>query len=97
MLLPLHTTLLLFSGHSGSRSMTTFAARWADYQANQRGNRGSSPATTGSKGGTWRWSTADYPALEEAVVRVRMGLLLVGVETCETALLAIDDVLPSFA
>jgi hypothetical protein len=62
--------------------MSTLAARRAEYQASQQGNQcGSAVAASGSEGGTVRWSTADDRALEEAVVRARMGLLFVGVKT----------------
>jgi RNA exonuclease 1 len=80
--LPPHTALLLFSGHSNPRSMSTLAARRTEYQTSQQQqeNQGS-----GSSGATVpdgvRWSTADDRALEEAVVRARMGLLFVGVKT----------------
>ena len=91
--LPPRTALLLFSGHSDPRSMSTLAARRAEYQVNhhnqqQHGNQSGSGAATGTDGGgggggggTVRWSTADVRALEEAVVRARMGLLFVGVKT----------------
>ncbi|KAN0141760.1 hypothetical protein V8E53_000222 [Lactarius tabidus] len=79
--LPPRTALLLFSGHSDPRSMSTLAARRAEYQASQQGNQsGSAAAAAEIEGGTVRWSTADDRALEEAVVRARMGLLFVGVK-----------------
>ena len=60
--------------------MSTLAARRAEYQASQQEKQsGSAEATDG--GATVRWSTADDRALEEAVVRARMGLLFVGVKT----------------
>ncbi|KAF8259317.1 ribonuclease H-like domain-containing protein [Lactarius quietus] len=84
--LPSRTALLLFSGHSDPRSMSALAARRAEYQASQnqrQGDQSGSGAATGtdSGGGEARWSTADDRALEEAVVRARMGLLFVGVKT----------------
>ncbi|KAN0141439.1 hypothetical protein V8E53_000684 [Lactarius tabidus] len=80
--LPPRTALLLFSGHSDPRSMSTLAARRAEYQASQQGKKsGSAAAAAEIEGGTVRWSTADDRALEEAVVRARMGLLFVGVKT----------------
>ncbi|KAH8999593.1 hypothetical protein EDB86DRAFT_2908694 [Lactarius hatsudake] len=85
--LPPRTALLLFSGHSDPRSMSTLAARRAEYQGGQNNQRhgsqsGSGAAATGTGGdGAVRWSTADDRALEEAVARARMGLLFVGVKT----------------
>jgi RNA exonuclease 1 len=80
--LPPRTALLLFSGHSDPRSMSTLAARRAEYQVSQQGKEsGSAAAAAEIEGGTVRWSTADDRALEEAVVRARMGLLFVGVKT----------------
>ncbi|KAH9037515.1 hypothetical protein EDB85DRAFT_2072974 [Lactarius pseudohatsudake] len=83
--LPPRTALLLFSGHSDPRSMSTLAARRAEYQGgqNQRhGNQsGSGAAAAGTGDDAVRWSTADDRALEEAVARARMGLLFVGVKT----------------
>ncbi|KAH9055829.1 hypothetical protein EDB83DRAFT_2293073 [Lactarius deliciosus] len=82
--LPPRTALLLFSGHSDPRSMSTLAARRAEYQGGQRhgSQGGSGAAATGTgDGGAVRWSTADDRALEEAVARARMGLLFVGVKT----------------
>jgi hypothetical protein len=62
--------------------MSTLAARRAEYQASQQGKEsGSAAAAAEIEGGTVRWSTADDRALEEAVVRARMGLLFVGVKT----------------
>ena len=81
--LPPHTALLLFSGHSDPRSMSTLAARRAEYQISQQqpqGNQSSGSSGATVPGGV-RWSTADDRALEEAVVRARMGLLFVGVKT----------------
>ena len=80
--LPPHTALLLFSGHSDPRSMSTLAARRAEYQTSrqQQGNQGSGSSGATAPGGV-HWSTADDRALEEAVVRARMGLLFVGVKT----------------
>ncbi|KAN0141735.1 hypothetical protein V8E53_000197 [Lactarius tabidus] len=79
--LPPRTALLLFSGHSDPRSMSTLAARWAEYQASQQVKEsGSAAAAAEIEGGAVRWSTADDRALEEAVVRARMGLLFVGVK-----------------
>ena len=60
--------------------MSTLAARRAEYQTSQQGKQSSSAEATGG-GATVRWSTADDRALEEAVVRARMGLLFVGVKT----------------
>ena len=82
--LPPRTALLLFSGHSDPRSMSTLAARRAEYQASQQGKQSDSSSAAAADGGataTVRWSTADDRALEEAVVRARMGLLFVGVKT----------------
>ncbi|KAH9061888.1 hypothetical protein EDB87DRAFT_383981 [Lactarius vividus] len=83
--LPPRTALLLFSGHSDPRSMSTLAARRAECQGgqNQRyGNQSDSGAAAAGTGdGAARWSTADDRALEEAVARARMGLLFVGVKT----------------
>jgi hypothetical protein len=79
--LPPRTALLLFSGHSDPRSMSTLAARRAEYQASQQVKEsGSAAAAAEIEGGTVLWSTADDRALEEAVVRARMGLLFVGVK-----------------
>ena len=78
--LPPRTALLLFSGHSDPRSMSTLAARRAEYQVSQQGNQSSS-SSAADGGGTVRWSTGDDRALEEAVVRAQMGLLFVGVKT----------------
>ncbi|KAN0141726.1 hypothetical protein V8E53_000188 [Lactarius tabidus] len=79
--LPPRTALLLFSGHSDPRSMSTLAARRAEYQASQQVKEsGSAAAAAEIEGGAVRWSTADDRALEEAVVRARMGLLFVGVK-----------------
>ncbi|KAN0141708.1 hypothetical protein V8E53_000170 [Lactarius tabidus] len=76
------TALLLFSGHSDPRSMSTLSARRAGYQVIQQGKESSSAVAAAEiEGGTVRWSTADDRALEEAVVRARMGLLFVGVKT----------------
>jgi RNA exonuclease 1 len=77
------TALLLFSGHSDPRSMSTLSARRAEYQASQKrphGNQNSPGAAMGTGGGAVRWSTADVRALEEAVVLARMGLSFVGVK-----------------
>ena len=79
--LPPRTALLLFSGHSDPRSMSTLAARRAEYQASQQGKQSGSSSAAADGGATVRWSTADDRALEEAVVRARMGLLFVGVKT----------------
>jgi hypothetical protein len=84
--LPPRTAFLLFSGHSDPRSMSALAARRAQYQASQNQNQlNCSTASTGPAGTDvsvpLRWSTADERALEEAVVRARMGLLFVGVKT----------------
>ena len=92
--LPPRTAFLLFSGHSDPRSMSALNARRAQYQAqasqNQNQNQvNSSAASIGTGTGPagtdvsvpLRWSTADERALEEAVVRARMGLLFVGVKT----------------
>ena len=81
--LPPQTAFLLFSGHSDPRSMSTLAARRAQYQANQ--NQSQTNNATGAAetdvSAPLRWSTADDRALEEAVVRARMGLLFVGVKS----------------
>jgi len=86
----LHPALLprralhLYSGQSDPRSMSTFVARCAEYQASQNQqlrNQSSSGAATGTGSGTVRWSTADDRALEEAVAHARTGLLFVGVKT----------------
>ena len=67
-------------GNNDPRSMSTLAARRAECRATQQGKQSSS--TSAADGGaTVRWSTADDRALEEAVVRARMGLLFVGVKT----------------
>jgi RNA exonuclease 1 len=92
--LPPRTAFLLFSGHSDPRSMSALATRRAQYQAqasqNQNQNQvnssaGGSGTGTGPEGTDvsvpLRWSTADERALEEAVVRARMGLLFAGVKT----------------
>lgn len=67
--------------------MSALAARRAQYQASQNQNQvnsctgtGTGPAET-DVSTPLRWSTADERALEEAVVRARMGLLFVGVKT----------------
>jgi RNA exonuclease 1 len=91
--LPPRTAFLLFSGHSDPRSMSTLATRRAQYQTqagqNQNQNQvNTSAASVGTGTGPagtdvsvpLRWSTADERALEEAVVRARMGLLFVGVK-----------------
>jgi len=92
--LPPQTAFLLFSGHSDPRSMSALAAQRALYQASQNQNQnqnqvnssaasintGTGPAETDTSA-PLRWSTADERALEEAVVRARMGLLFVGVKT----------------
>ena len=77
--LPPHTALLLFSGHSDPRSISTLAARRAECQTSQQ-QQGSS-SNSGAAAGGARWSTADDRALDEAVIRARMGLLFVGVKT----------------
>jgi hypothetical protein len=74
--------------------MSALATRRAQYQAqasqNQNQNQvnssaGGSCTGTGPEGTDvsvpLRWSTADERALEEAVVRARMGLLFAGVKT----------------
>jgi hypothetical protein len=68
-------------GHSDPRSMSRLAACRAEYQVSHQGTKSGSAAAEGSEGGTVRWSTADVRALKEAVVRVWMGLLFVGVKT----------------
>ncbi|KAN0141756.1 hypothetical protein V8E53_000218 [Lactarius tabidus] len=79
--LPPRTALLLFLGHSDPRLMSTLAARRAEYQASQQVKEsGSAAAAAEIEGGAVRWSTADDRALDEAVVRARMGLLFVGVK-----------------
>ncbi|KAI9435894.1 hypothetical protein BJY52DRAFT_1207341 [Lactarius psammicola] len=85
--LPPRTALLLFSGHSDPRSMSTLAAPRAEYQGSQNqqhGNQSSSGEATGTVSGEVRWSTVDDRALEEAVVRAWIGLLFVGVKMPET-------------
>ena len=54
--LPPHTALLLFSGHSDPRSMSTLAARRAEYQTSQQqqGNQGSGSSGATASGGV-RW------------------------------------------
>lgn len=92
--LPPRTAFLLFSGHSDPRSMSALATRRAQYQAqasqnqnkNQENGSAASSGTGTAPAGTdinvpLRWSTADERALEEAVVRARMGMLFVGVKT----------------
>ncbi|KAH9965648.1 hypothetical protein BJV74DRAFT_869879 [Russula compacta] len=90
--LPARTAFLLFSGHSDPRRMSALAARRAEYQASQNQNQkmsGSGAAVAGVGAGVGdgssttavRWSSADERALEEAVMRARMGLLFVGVKT----------------
>ncbi|KAF8496216.1 hypothetical protein F5888DRAFT_1706478 [Russula emetica] len=88
--LPPRTAFLLISGHSDPRSMSTLAARRAQYQASQNQNQvNCSSASVGTGTGPVgtdvsvppRWTTADERALEEAVVRARMGLLFAGVKT----------------
>jgi RNA exonuclease 1 len=86
--LPPRTAFLLVSGHSDPRGMSALAARRAQYQAsqNQNQNHGTATSTGTDTTGTdvsapLRWSTADDRALEEAVVRARMGLLFVGVKS----------------
>ncbi|KAI9445645.1 hypothetical protein BJY52DRAFT_1206691 [Lactarius psammicola] len=81
--LPPRTALLLYLGHSDPRSMSTLAARRAEYQGSQNqqhGKQSSSREATGAGSGEVRWSTADDRALEEAVVRAWIGLLFVGVK-----------------
>ena len=75
--------------------MSALAARRAEFQASQnqsqRENGGTPVAayagtTTGGGGGgggsasAVRWNMADDRALEEAVMRARMGLLFIGVK-----------------
>jgi len=73
--------------------MSVLAARRAEFQASQnqsqRQNGGTPIAayagttTGGGSGGSAsavRWNTADDLALEEAVMRARMGLLFIGVK-----------------
>jgi RNA exonuclease 1 len=80
--LPARTAFILFSGHSDPRAMSALAARRAEYQASQHQSGSSAVGTSGGgNANTVRWSTADERALEEAVVRARMGLLFVGVKT----------------
>ncbi|KAI9434729.1 hypothetical protein H4582DRAFT_1881782 [Lactarius indigo] len=79
--LPPRTALLLFSGHSDPRSMSTLAARRAECQGGQNQRQSGSGAGAGTgDGAAVRWSTADDRALEEAVARARVGLLFVGVK-----------------
>ena len=82
--LPPRTALLLFSGHSDPRSMSALAARRAEYQASQNQRPGNESSSGAATDGAVRWSKADDRALEEAVVRARMGLLFVGVKMEET-------------
>ena len=77
--LPARTAFILLSGHSDPRTMSALAARRAEYQASQ--NQSGSVAGIGDSASAVRWSSADERALEEAVVRTRMGLLFVGVKT----------------
>jgi RNA exonuclease 1 len=77
--LPARTAFILFSGHSDPRTMSTIAARRAEYHASQ--NQSTSAAGTSGSASAIRWNTADERALEEAVARARMGLLFVGVKT----------------
>jgi len=58
--------------------MSARAARGAEYQASQ--NQSGPAAGIGGSASAVRWSSADERALEEAVVRMRMGLLFVGVK-----------------
>ncbi|KAI0293180.1 hypothetical protein B0F90DRAFT_1670908 [Multifurca ochricompacta] len=84
------TAFLILSGHSDPRSMSALAARRAEYQtANQKNQNSSSLSSTAtataagtddSSAQSPRWSTADDRALEEAVIRARMGLLFVGIK-----------------
>ena len=74
--------------------MSALAGRHAEFQASQnqsQGQNGGTPVsayagtTTGGGGGggsasAVRWNTADDRALEEAVMRARMGLLFIGVK-----------------
>jgi hypothetical protein len=90
--LPPRTAFLLFSGHSDPRRMSALAARRAEFQASQNQSQkenGGTPVaayagtTTCGGGGSAsavRWNTADDRALEEAVMRARMGLLFIGVK-----------------
>ena len=72
--LPPRTALLLFSGHSDPRSMSTLATRRAEYQAIRQGKQsGSSAAEQLEHGGR---SGARGGGREGA----RMGLLFVGVK-----------------
>ena len=59
--------------------ISTLAARRAECQTSQQ-QQGSS-SNSGAAAGGARWSTADDRALDEAVIRARMGLLFVGVKT----------------
>jgi hypothetical protein len=72
-----------FSGHSDPRSMSALAARRSQYHASQNQNHGTATSTSIDTAGTdvsvpLQWSTADDRALEEAVVRARVGLLFAG-------------------
>ena len=59
--------------------ISTLAARRTECQTSQQ-QQGSS-SNSGAAAGGARWNTADDRALDEAVIRARMGLLFVGVKT----------------
>ena len=84
--LPSHTALLLFSGHSDPRSMSTstLAARRAEYQlaSNSKGTRVAAVLERRRRVGCVETRRMiGHSSLKEAVVRARMGLLFVGVKT----------------
>ncbi len=82
--LPPRTAFLLFSRHIDPRSMSVPAARWGQCQASKNHSQmnGSASSAAGTDASApLRRNTADERALEEAVVRTRMGLLFIGVKT----------------
>ncbi|KAI0249691.1 hypothetical protein BJV78DRAFT_1283805 [Lactifluus subvellereus] len=76
---PARTAFILLSGHSDPRKISVLAARRAEYRASQD-QSGSAAGMSGSASAVG-WRSADLCALEEAVVRTRMGLLFVAVKT----------------
>ncbi|KAI0249684.1 hypothetical protein BJV78DRAFT_1394638 [Lactifluus subvellereus] len=77
--LPARTAFILFSGHGDPRKISALATRRAEYQAcqNQSGSAGGMGGSESAVG----WNSADSRALEEAVIRTRMGLSFVDVKT----------------
>ena len=66
----------LFLGQSDLPSMFTLATHRSEHGASQNrrhGDKKSSGEVTGARGGAHAWITTDDRALEEAIVRVRMG------------------------